>query len=509
LVRDGFTNAKPRQFRYLARKENGGYAEHLPDAFGWAGSEDDERKSADEGSDEARFVLAGTSAGESSFNNDFLIEDRVYPCEAQPVSQALLEILAHRRSLLFGMALANRFVNVMLPPAYLRPPASIAADASIEIKCGSWILQPLVSLLRARNGRSSFGRMYSLTFFLIPVDESFDARRMSQGEISRMVNAGWSLAMSPWHAGVPRFEVCGPLPRYLSQLSPLDLSSLLRPTPASGAPCGEYRSSTLRQIIEAMAFGVALATAWDPADCVTRCRIGDDVATSLGSARVSTIVVVDRHLTRCKVEERMESGGPPGCLKRLMHMLTDDTRTPPRWNRAEQLKYRLDRHFVDQNTYALGVLPQNRCLVIASVGDAQSGRRESGLIQASSAAYMTIGAATAIGTMRAIDRDLEMTGDSESSRIAEIEDEIAGNLHEIYDLDITREAYRQLYRRLRNRLGITRDYETLQGKMSALYRATSTRNEAKAQTRLEVLTAAIVVLSVMILIGTVVVAGKP
>jgi hypothetical protein len=129
-------------------------------------------------------------------------------------------------------------------------------------------------------------------------------------------------------------------------------------------------------------------------------------------------------------------------------------------------------------------------------------------MQASSAAYMTIGAATAIGTMRAIDRDLERTRDSAPGEIARVDREIAGNLHEIYDLDITREAYRQLYRRLRQRLGITRDYETLQDKMQTLYRATSTQHEVKTQARLVWLTAWIVALSLLILIGTIIVAGK-
>jgi hypothetical protein len=507
LAHKGFSNAEPRQFRYLAREEGGEYAERLPDAFNWAGLEERQKQLSDGESDEARFVLSDTSVVESSFSNDFLVEDRIGSCGAQKASQALLEILAHRRSLLFGLALANRFVNVMLPPAHLKSADPTSGSASTGIEYGSWILQPLVSLLRAKNGHGSFGRMYSLTFFLIPVGESFEDRTMSEDEISQMVNAGWSLAMAPLQAGVPRFDVCGPLSRYLSQLSPLDTASLLHSTGPPGSQCGHRRSPSLRQAIEALAFGVALATAWDPANCVTKRRIGDDVVTSLGSARVSTVVAVDTHLSKSKVKKRMKDGGPPGCLKRLMEMLTDDTRTPPCWNREEQLRYRLDRHFVDQDTYALGVLPQNRCLVVASVGEAQHGRRESALLQASSAAYMTIGAATAIGTMRAINHDLEKTGDLEPIKIAEIDDEIASSLHDIYDLDITREAYRQLYRRLRKRLGIARDYEILQNKMEALYRATSTFHGQKEERMLVVLTAAIVALSVLILIGTVVIAS--
>jgi uncharacterized Rmd1/YagE family protein len=89
-------------------------------------------------------------------------------------------------------------------------------------------------------------------------------------------------------------------------------------------------------------------------------------------------------------------------------------------------------------------------------------------------------------------------------KIAEIDGEVATDLHEIYDLDISNETYRSLYRRLRQRLGITRDYKILQDKMQTLYRATSTFHDAREQKQLAWLTAAIVVLSVLILIGTIV-----
>ena len=337
---------------------------------------------------------------------------------------------------------------------------------------------------------------------------------MSECEIKWMVNAGWSLASSPWPATIPRFSVRGPLPRYVLRLSQFDMASMPRSLAEFGCPpedCAGRKCSslTLRQATEATAFGVALSMARDPADREVRRRIGDDVVTSLGSARVSMVVVVDPSLVKHEVKKPMKKGGPPGRLECLTRTLAGETRTPRRWSVPEQRKYRLDRPFVDEDTYVFGVLPQNRCVVIASAVDAQHGRRESGLMQATSAAYMTIGAATAIGTLRAIDHDLERVGDSEPEKIAGIEREIAANLHEIYDLDITREVYRHLYRRLRDRLGITRDYKTLQDKMQALYRATATRYEGKAQVRLTRLTAAIVVLSVLILIGTIVVAAKP
>jgi hypothetical protein len=496
LVEHRLTNAKPWQMGFLEHAYDGGYLEEdLPRPFSWAGAERDE--GAGEGSyDETRFVLCDPERREGVSSNDFMVDEAGARCESKLASRALLELLAHKRSLLFGLALADRFVNVMLPHAHLSPQgANRDCPGPDKDRPGSYILQPLVSLIRGSGGRGAFGRMYTLTFFLIPVQGSrYEARKMAEGEMAQMVNAGWSLASSPSLATMPRFDVHGPLPGYISRLSHY---------------VGEKgKLSTLRQAIEAIAFGVALTMARDPADRKVRRRVGDDVVTSLGSARVSTVVVVDKDLTKKKVEKRMKDD-PPGCLERLMKTLAGETRTPPHWSVAEQLKYRLDRHFVDENAYAFGVLPQNRCLIVASVGKAQAGRQESGLMQAGSAAYLTIGAATAIGTMRAINRDLEQAGNSEPGKIAKVDREIANNLHEIYDLDIIREAYRQLYRRLRDRLGIARDYETLRDKMQALYRATSTQHEVKAQRRLEWLTAAIVLLSILILLGTVILAVKP
>lgn len=494
LVGELHTNAKPRQLPFLAR-DGSGYVDSLPTAFSWACSEEVKKGLANDAADEARFAFARTSDGGDLFNNDFLVER--CDCERRTalVSQALLEVLAHKRSLLFGLALANRFVNVMLPHALFKLAHAGGSCHRADDGDASWILQPLVSLLRTGRGGSNFARMYSLTFFLIPVDGTCAARKMRKREIAQMVNVGWSLASSPWRGKeVPQFHVRGPLPDYIQQLSRFDIGR--------GA-------LTARQATERVAFGVALTTAEYPADCEAKRRIGDDVVTSLGSARVSMVVVVDPRLTRDKVKGPMTDEGPPGQLEGLMKTLAGDTRAPsPAWSVPEQRKYRLDRPFVDQDTYVFGVVSQNRCLVVASASDAQFGRQESGLMQASSAAYMTIGAATAIGTMRAIDRDLERTRDSAPGEIARVDHEIAGNLHEIYDLDITREAYRQLYRRLRQRLGIARDYETLQDKMQALYRATSTQHEVKTQARLVWLTAWIVALSLLILVGTVVVAGK-
>lgn len=323
---------------------------------------------------------------------------------------------------------------------------------------------------------------------------------MTCKEIDRTVNAGWGLAAVPTREKPLRFQASGPLLDYLPRLTaPFDPTILLQPpgtnsTSRAGACGGPL---TLRQGTEVLAFGLGLRLAQGSVGRATERtirRIGDDVVTSLGSARVSSVLVVD-DITAADIGR---GKAPPKEHCALMAKISRETRPPLK--RAGYRKYRLDRAFVDDKTYVAGVVPAKRCLVVSCAAEAQHGWYQSGLMQAGSLTHMTIGAATALGTLRAIDRDLEGLEAEDPSKIAKIDGEIATDLREIYDLDITSEEYRSLYRLLRKHLGITRDYQALQDKMTTLYRATSTKHEVRSHRQLNVLTAAIVGLSVLILI---------
>jgi hypothetical protein len=448
---------------------------------------------------------------------DFFVEPPSCQKGAREISTALLEVMAHKRAQLFGFALANRFVNVMLPHAILTPTCVDAEDHG-------WFLQPLVSFIRGGRDRTRLRDTYTLTLLLLPVQventelgsglTALPSRRMSTCEITQLTNAGWSFAASPPVKTLLEFTVSGPLFRYLSRLSRFDLRAM---SPLSGkdVPDAYYGTAfgdvTLRQAVEKIGFGVGLSVAQGKLgriDLEAMRRVGNDVVMSLGSARVSSVVVVDDELSPSEMEESISDRPFPGKLLSLMESLAKPLRMPPASD-PEVREFRLDRPFDDDDIYATGVIPTRRCVVVASYDRAQYGSRESALMQAGSVTYMTLGAATAIGTLREIDKQLEHLEGAKPSKVAKIDREIAADLNEIYDLDITRESYRRMYRRLRDCLGITRDYETLQGEMSALHRATSTVHGDKAQRMLALLTAAIVVLSVLILIGTIVLIGKP
>jgi hypothetical protein len=461
--------------------------EKLPAALAWADRPENHDPVYAE---EPRFIFARAEEGERcrlSFN-DFVVHRPGGDSAGERVSRALLEVLAHRRSRLFGLSLADRIVNVMLPHATL-------ASAGSAV----WLLHPLVTLVCDGRDHADFSNTYSLTCFLVPVDgEACAERRMSKREIEEMVNAGWCLATSPPCEDIPRFEAKGHLLDYLSKLSGCELTQL------AAGPVGLENGLTLRQLTELAAFGLAVSTAQGStgrANAETMRRIGDDVVTSLGSARVSSVLVVDRRLSRGHVRKPIESSAPPGAFLPLMKTLSRENRAPDKpWSAKERRRYRLDRPFADDDGYVAGILPRNRCLVVASVAKGQHGTRESGLMQAGSAAYMTIGAASAIGTMRAIDRELEQMEGEDPRKIADIDGEIAADLHDLYDLDITREAFRNIYRLMRKRLGINSDFETLQSKMEALYRATSTNEAVRSQRLLMWLTVVLAVLTVLLIL---------
>lgn len=494
LVKSGWTTVHPLSIGF-AGADGRRHDPALPPAFRWAETGEGPPDPLQDG---PTFVFGKVNPSDKTECNDYLVQRSGCEGEAQSISWSLLEILAHKRSRLLGLALANRVVTVMLPHAVLTPLAR--PKASTE---GAWFVQPLLSFIRDGQVKTEFRDSYSLTLLLAPImTGGFGDRPMTDAEIDWTLNAGWGLAAVPTREKPPRFKPGGPLLDYLPRLvAPFDPATLLRPPQSESTTRAnvDEGSLTLRQGTEVLAFCLALRLAQGSTSSVSRegiRRIGDDVVTSLGSARVSSVLVVDDELTVKDIrKEKVEA------LQRhrdLLAKISRETR-PPR-KRAKDRKFRLDRPFVDDNTYVVGVVPTRRCIVVSCAKEAQHGWYQSGLLQVGSIAHMTIGAATALGTLCAIDRDLEEMEAENPSTIAGIDGEIATDLRELYDLDITSEAYRRLYRLLRKRLGITRDYKALEEKMMALYRATSTRHEIKAQKQLKWLTIVTAVLTAFILV---------
>jgi hypothetical protein len=496
LGRTDLTTVRPvrvQELRYAA----GGAPEGIPPSLAWAGPGTSNTGAEDCCGDmraRPQMTFAELEEQEERISgNDFrvvrtnAIEE---PCER--VARWLLGAVAFRRSQLFGLAISKRFVNVMLPCAKLTP-TEVSDKAG-----GSLLLLALVSLMRDGSDRTDFRRTYSLTLYALPVKAPLAARKMRTCEIQALVNAGWGLAEAIPEGELPGYEFSGPLRAYVERLAVPGARALFHEADLQGA-------LSFRMVSELVAYAVALRMAEGShgrALEATKRSIGDDVVTTLGTARVSAALLVDPALEPSQLGRPIKWRDPPGSLRSLMQTLARDTRAPDPWTPSDRRKHQLDRPFVDSSNHAIGILPANRCLLMTYAREEKRSDPVPLLSLVAGVTFMTVGSATAIGTMRSIDHSLERLEHDDPCEIAQIDGEIAADLHEIYDLDISNETYRSLYRRLCRQLGITRDYETLQDKMQTLYRAASTLHDDREQKQLVWLTAAIVVLSLLILLGT-------
>lgn len=465
------------------------------------------------------FVIGGADRPCETPHKDFLLE--ADPArgkgEGDTVSRLLCQLLAHRRSRLFGLPLARETINVLLPYALLNPPKRDGRGDD------GWFAQPALSLFYVYGSRG-FRPIFSFSLFLVPCDTSkrkLPARPMSEEEIHDSIRNQWPLATALGSGQRPAFTVSGPLCHYLGSAAGPALGSLgIRLadeawTTRVGEGSLDCRDLTLRMFTEATFFAItqrmAKGTSSPPSKQAKR-EIGDRVLTALSASRVSSVVVVDDNCARARPEsDRPETCRNPklaGVLARVSAAISRPYRIPTPIPTNGQDGYRLDRNFFDTDDYAIAVLPANRCVV--TVGDrcAQHGLQSSALLEAGLTAYMVIGAATATGMIRSVFRDIARSDRSKPDTIADIEREAMVELHETYDLEIMTEAYRRRYRLLRKRLGITAEFKALSDKLEALYRETSTRFEGKSEQRLQILTVVTAILSAVIAAGTLILIFK-
>lgn len=506
-MRDGSTDVAPRDaWRHSLLTATGqtniiplrlprlkGQHETLPRQFDWADQRPITQTPEPKAEPWQAFAFGGSDRSRGSHRNDFLLE-RSAPSDAggKEASDFLCQLLAHRRSQLFGLPLARSTFNVLLPHATLEEHGS---EEEKTLGPRLWLAQPMVSLFHVY-ARGRFRPTFSFSVFLVPcacTGGEQCARKMRASEIRESVKSQWPLATAfddPDNR--PTFSVQGPLTAYLSAASGPSLESLGLPTSEEWP---RSRRLTLRKFTEATLFSLAAAMSAGPGASLrerSRRALGDRIVTSLSASRVSSVAVVGEGREgeeECRLDETVAGLG--GLI------------ATPLKSRASALRtYRLDDYLFDRRGYASAVLPDDRCVITVGATCVQRGLDTSLLLETGWTAYMVIGAATATGLIRSVFREIAESDRAKPDRIADIEREALVDLHETYDIEITVEAYRMHYGRLRQHLGINAEYEALSSKLQALFRETSTRYEARSERRLTLLTWAIVILSAFILAGT-------
>jgi hypothetical protein len=484
LAKHGLTNVAPLRFPFAEAGEEDELAAlgRGPLSWAWDGS----------GSACAKpwegFVFSGQDRRPYKLRNDFLIQGpESTNLDGPRISRFLTQFLAHKRSHLFGLALGRSTFNVLAPYALLHREGE------------SWLAQPMISLFQLY-ARRAFRPTFSFSMFLLPVEtdgtpSSLSARKMGVEEIPKVVKGQWSLATA--HDDPTRrqtFTVKGPFVRYLDQAAGPSLTTLGLKLDKRELT-GEH---SLREFTEAALFSLAtLMTGKSGTALKDRAQklLGDRIVTSLSASRVSSVAVVDPAV--------------PGRQVATLNALATKIATPLLSNYAAVHKYRLDETLFDRVGYASAVLPEDRCVITVGSEAVQEGLKTSLLTEAGWTAFQVIAAATATGLIRSIFREITISERAGPDRIADIEGEAMVELHETYDIEITVESYRRHYCSLRKHLWIDKEYEDLSDKLQALHRETSTRSEGRSERRLAILTWAIVVLSALILVGTLALIFKP
>ena len=475
------------------------------------------------------FVFGGDDKPTKEECNDFLLEPPAglddYE-EGVTVSRFLCQLLAHRRSQIFGLALARNTFNVFLPHAMLDCLPVEGARSSNAAQARSresrkWLAQPAVCMFYVE-GRRGFRPIFSFSLFLVPCKNGgnrLEAREMCPDELHESVKTVWPLATATELERRLKFKVSGPLGDYLSATSSPALASLNLKTARDGwkhCPQDDPPELSLRQFAEATLFALAAQVTRGPgAPIGPRARriLGDRVITSLSASRVSSVVLVPSNEDDggdAEGDSRYHCGEHREASDALVEVATAISRplAVEKATLGKERCYRLDHDLFDRPGYEIAVLPADRCLITLGSPRSQTGVEASALSEVGRAAFMASGAAAATGLIRNIFREITFSGQSRPDQIAQVEREAMIDLHETYDIEITSETYRHHYRQLRDLLGITDEYKALSRKLEALHRESSTRFEDRSEQRLTILTWAIMLLSAVIAAGTLILIFK-
>ena len=435
--------------------------------------------------------------------NDYFIRDESEENNAGSGSLSELqlffaEFLSQRRCAIFASHVSERIYSIWLPPGVIVKEHGQSGEPSC------FALLPVVNLVR-RSYRIRWRHAMSVSILLVPwwppgTPKNSRPRPMSPQEVFDVMAAtgGSSTELQPGTNTSWPMTLDSPLQRYLDDVTHDERRYY----------CSRYselkvheRKPTLRHWMELL----LLVAAEFPVDLEDRkddriypeqqevddTILPDEVLRCLRVNGIWSATLATDALAKCTGKSPIEGGtwwpGPIAAHPATVLDLTDGVPGPiaevfELFAQRDQAflptpEDRIDVLATGGGAYMTWRIPREHILVTACARGAEQFPDFSALNLASWFAFITVGVTCAWQTMRSLTHEIEKIDDiTDISRLGH--DRII-DLEDVYDLDVALPAYAAFYRRVRQVLGVQREYEDIKERFTLLF--TFTQAEQRAQ----------------------------
>ena len=493
----------------LPTRSVGQQARRLPPALDWR---DPPNAPAQQSSHYIRVQRARDDTSKSLTSvtdcNDYFIRDEseevAGPGSLSELQLFFAEFLSQRRCAILTSHVSERIYSIWLPPGVIvKEPGP-----SEETSC--FALLPVVTVVR-RSYRIRWRHAMSVSILLVPwwppgARRSSGPRPMSPHEVFDVMAATGGNSTELRHGTNISWPMTpdSPLQRYLDDVTHDERRYY----------CSRYsesevheRTPTLRHWMEllllaAAEFPVGLEDRKDDRIYPEQQEVDDTVLPDevLRCLRVNGIwsaTLATDALAKCTGESPIEGGswwpGPVAAHPAAVADLTDGVPGPiaelfELFAQRDQAflptpEDRIDVLATGGGAYMTWRIPREHILVTAYARGADQFPDFSALNLASWFAFIAIGVTCAWQTMRSLTHEIEKIDDiTDISRLGH--DRII-DLEDVYDLDVASPAYADFYRRVRQLIGVQREYEDIKDRFTLLFTFAQAEQRARDERKRE------------------------
>jgi hypothetical protein len=424
--------------------------------------------------------------------NDYFVreasDDVAGPGSLSELQLFFAEFLAERRGAIFASHVSERIYTIWLPPGV------IVKEPGPTEQSSCFALLPVVTLVR-RSYRIRWRHAMSVGMLLVPwwppdAPKSARPRPMTPHEVFEVMAAtgGNSTELRHGTNVAWRMTPDSPLQRYLDDVTHDErryYSSRYREC------VGHERKPTLRQWTELLLLAVAEIPV-GPEDRkddrifpeqqeVDDTILPDEVLRSLRVNGIWSATLTTGALEKCRGESPIQrqswwpspvpaapatvadlAAGVPGPIAELFELFAQRDRAfvPTPEDRVDVLATGGGAHMTWR-------IPREHIIVTAYSRGAEQFPDFSSLNLASWFSFIAVGVTCAWQTMRSLTHEIEKISDiTDISRLGH--DRII-DLEDVYDLEVASPAYANFYRRVRDLLGVQREYEDIKDRFNLLF----------------------------------------